>query len=665
MLGSATDASAWYFPEHVVIAHDGILQLPPGIRDILQGAVARARADGLLLCDPVDVSLDQVAQKLTVDTRMVRSDLGVDCVPYAALPALAGDHSSSSAELRTVLTTKKGIEITSAVVFEWRRFEDALARLPNHSLERMAFVHALDVDFYFIDPGYELRAQNTRGHFMDGGRRIDEVVRDAAAGHLDNSLAQFLAHHLRSLGLAVNGSVVDALLEHGFAMHFLQDAFAAGHLVMTEQTWRSGNDHARARHDFFNAKGLAVGRALGAEPCPTLGAWSRELSGLTPCWTTTGDGYLGTSPDAPDRMHASRAATKAELELALALDSGRAVAVLESLGEREQVALGQLVEPDPWWTVSATERQALRAGAARTMRLVRAIARALDGLRSRPPIAAVDVDSTPRPGVLDPAAIAEALAPCKPREAIDPAFREEGEVGPCAPNQALALGGVGVSLLRPMLVEWPASQVAPDALHGEAKLDHGWALQLLAAANATVVLPPSAPVEFFAPAVGVAGGVSYRWGTYLPGRVNRSLVELNAGISVALQYDSHGRSGGNLNVTFLDQELRWPIAWELLTSYPLPLDLAKGHDAGRLLFVSGARIHEVIANPTPAFWGVELEAAALALSAGRGAYPLYAASPELRLYLGMANPSATQPSFPGTWGPTIGIEFIGGYATFL
>jgi hypothetical protein len=143
------------------------------------------------------------------------------------------------------------------------------------------------------------------------------------------------------------------------------------------------------------------------------------------------------------------------------------------------------------------------------------------------------------------------------------------------------------------------------------------------------------------------------------------VAELNVGISEALQYDAHGATGGNPHVTLLDEELRWPIVWELLTSYMLPLDIAKGHEAGALLFLNGVRVHELVTNPTPIIWGMELEVAALALSRGHGIYPLYAASPELRLYVGAANPRAAQPSFPATWAPTLGVELTGGYATFF
>jgi len=668
-LASAGPARAWYFPEHVVIAHDGLVQLPPELRDILRDAIAHARTDGLRLCERVDVSIEDVGQAQPpqpLQTPMLHAERAAGCVPYAALSALAGDHANSAAELRAVLTSQKGIEITSAAAFEWGRFRAALERLPNASLERMSFVHALDVAFYFIDPGYELRAQATQAHFADSGRHIDEVVRIVAAtGSVDTAMGQFLAHHLRSLQLAAQGTVTEALLEHAFAMHFLQDAFAAGHLVMTEQTWKSGNPSARRRHDFYNAKGLAVGHAMGVSPCPELGAGSLELSGLPPCWVTSGDGYLATSPDASDRLHAALAATQAELEMAIALDPIRAVAAVEAYGEREQLALGGLVEPTPWWTVSAGDRRKLQQSAARTVRLMRGAAHAVERLKSMASMPAVEVGSRPNPDLFDRSVLADALDPCKPREQIDPAFVDDADVAPCGTGRALAVGSIGVSLLRPILTDWPASQVDASTLEGVSKEDLGWAAQLLASANAGALVPPHAPVDFFAPSLGVSAGVSYRWGTYLPGRLNRSLAELNVGISESLHIDARGNAGGNPHVTFLDQEVRWPVLWELLTSYKLPLDLAKGHNAGQLLFLSGVRAHELLTDPTPVFWGIELEAVALALSRGGGAYPLYTASPELRLYVGAANPNAAQPSYPSTWGFSMGIELIGGYATFF
>lgn len=666
VLGDARAASAWYFPEHVVIAHDAVVQLPDGIRRVLEDAVARGRAEGLPLCARVDLPLEEAAQARTLETSMIKTPIRVECVPYAALSALAGDHANSAAELRDVLTGGKAIEITSAAAYEWVRFQEALRRLPNASLERMSFVHALDVALYFVDPGYELRAQATRAHFADAGRPVGDVVRAAATqGDVDNGLGQFMAHHLRSLALAGAGSISEALLEHGFAMHFFQDAFAAGHLVMTREGWRIGNPRARRRHDFYNARGLEVGRAMVAEPCTTLGAGSLELSGLTPCWVTSGDGYLGTSPDASDRLHAARAGAKAELEFAVAVDAGRVIAAAEVLGEREQIALGELLEPVPWWTVDAPQRRGLHSSAPRTLRLLHAAANAIEQLRTATPMPAITVGAPSRRDLFAAASLEYVLSPCEVRGTVDPSFLDEGDLEPCGPTRALAIGTVGVSLLRPLIVEWPAPTEPAWTLQGESKEDLGWAAQLLAAVSATALAAPHGPVTFLAPAVGVSAGLSYRWGTYLPGRIDRPLVEANAGISVALQYDSHGSSGASSHVTFLDQELRWPVLWELLTSYRLPLDLARGHDAGRVILLGGARTHEMVTNPAPVFWGIELEAAAVALSRGHGAYPLYTSSPELRLYVGAANPQSTQPSSPSGWGLTLGLELTGGYASFF
>ena len=391
---SARDARAWYFPEHVVIAHDGLMRLPPEIREVIKDAVARARADGLDVCGRVDVLLEEIAENKPLSTRMLLSEVRVDCVPYEALPALAGDHASSAAELRTVLTTPKGIEITSAVAYEWRRYKEAVERERAPSLERMSFVHELDVAFYFIDPGYELRAQKTHAHFVDAGRPMETLLAATERGDADDSLSQFLAHHIRSLERAARGDTTEAILEHAFALHFLEDAFAAGHLVMTEATWAQGNAHVRQRHDFYNARGLLLRRALSAESCDTLGSSSLELSGLTPCWMTTGDGYLGASPDASDRLHAARAVTKAELEFALAIDSHRVVAAAEAFGEREQITLGQLVDPVPWWTVKESQRRDLRESPSRTLRLVQAAAVAVEHLRTDvAPMPAIEVSS--------------------------------------------------------------------------------------------------------------------------------------------------------------------------------------------------------------------------------------------------------------------------------
>lgn len=657
ILAWSSPASAWYFPEHVVIAKDAVDQQPAEIRQILRGAVLRARAEALPLCPNVAAGLEDLSVDTPLRTAMVRAPLGLDCVPFTALPALAGDHSDGPSELRAVVVGPRGRELTVAASYEWRHFLEEIERAPKAPLERMAFVHELDVDFYYIDPGYHLRAGRTHAHFVDAGRPLAQVVRNAGLGGVDNAVAQFIVHHVRSLESASRGRVAEALLEHGFAVHFLQDAFSAGHLVISDAQWVNGNNWARLRHDFFDARGVRVTHAASVEPCHALD--EALEAGLPPCWTTLGDGYLGAAPDSSERMHVVRAVRKAQIQLALAVDAARVQKFFDALGEREKIAFAEYLDPAPWWTLPRTAKRARPANANNAEKVMLGAVQAITRLREGPTtMPVVDVGSRPRSALLSHETVSTATDPCAPAETED-------SDAPCGAGRALALGTVGASLLRPLLVELPAATDDVATLQGQNPLDHGIAFHLLAGVSTGALFPPRAPVDLYAPAIGVTMGIAYRFGTYLPGRRNRSAVELNAGVSTALHYDSHGRAGGHPQVTMLTQEIRWPILWEVVASYMPPLDLRKVHDSGSLILFGGARLHEAITDHGPRLWGADLEIAALALSRGRGAHPLYSVSPEIRLHAGFADPSVVQPSLAGVWGPTISLSFVGGYATFF
>ena len=663
MLFTAAPARAWYFPEHVILTADGHGELPLEVRAVIASAVADAIKDGLSLCEQTDLRLEDALHDTPLHTPMINTPMSVACVPYAALSGLAGDHASDVAELRTVLTTRKGVELVSAVAYEWRRFKASAQRGPT-SLDRMSFVHELDVALYFLDPGYVPRARATRVHFRDVGRSFDAVLGDLARdGRIDEVVARFVFHHMRSLVLASTGRRTEALLDHAFAVHFLQDAFASGHLAMSDASWAEGRDAVRWRHDAFNADGLPVMRAMSREPCSTLATGTLEMAGLTPCWTTSGDGYLSINADASDRLHAAAALSRAEIAFAMALDPKRVVAYAAGLGDLELVAFATKLDPVPWWTVDASTRRKLPAGPKHAMRIIQSAAAAAPRLAELAVPAAAGVDTPRENGAVDPTVIAGALAAPHVSSDADEEARAS-TIGP--PAKAESAGyAAGLTLLRPTLAQLPTAQADTTAMRPEGHLDHGWAIQIFAMLGGTVVVPPHSPVDFMGPSVGLSGGFSYRWGTLLPGRRARSIAELNLGVSQTLHVDSTGRTGGSANLTLLDQELRWPVIYEALTQYKLPLDLASMHNAGRVLFFNGARSHEVVRSGHIEFLGIEVEAVAIALSNGHGSHPLYALSPELRFYVGLANPSATQPSFPAAIGPTFGITLIGGYASQL
>lgn len=666
VLLASVPARAWYFPEHVVLTSDGHAALPAELRAVIAVAVAAARSEGLSLCASTDLRLDEVLEDVPLKTPSLVSPSRVACVPYAALPGLAGDHAADVAELRSVLTTSRGIELVTAVAYEWRRFHRSALR-GQASLDRMSFVHDLDVELYFIDPGYVERARATRAHFRDVGRSFDDVLRALGAeGRIDEVTSRVVFHHVRSLLLAASKRPTEALLEHAFALHFLEDAFASGHLVMSAASWAEGRDAVRWRHDAFNADGLLVTRAMSKEPCSSLATGTLELAGLPPCWTTSGDGHLGLHEDASDRLHIAAALTRAETAFAMALDPDRVVAFAAGLGDLDLMALGSKLDPAPWWTVDQKTRRTLPAGTRHAMRLVRSAAQAARTLRALPVPPPGHVDVPRLEGAVVPALIAGVLAP--PRIITDDNDEHDpaASINPIEDASEEPGYAVGARLVRPILAQLPTAQADTTKMKPEGHLDHGWAIQLFASTGAMVLVPSrGSPVDFFTPAVGVSAGFSYRWGSLLPGRRARSIAEVNLGVSQMLHFNSSGDSGGNTHVTFLDQELRWPVVWEALTTYNKPLDLEGVHRAGRLLFLNGIRAHELVRGDSVSFLGLELEAAAIALSEGRGTHPLYFISPEVRFFVGLANPRAAQPSFSPALGPTFGITLTGGYATLL
>ena len=648
-------AGAWYFPEHVVLTGDGHGALAPELRAIIGEAVADARRDGLSLCERTDLTLEDVLLDVPLSTRMILTPASVACVPYASLPGLAGDHASDVAELRAVLASRKGIELVSTVAYEWRRFRESMRR-GQSSLDRMSFVHDLDVALYFLDSEYADRARATRVHFRDLDRSFEVVLRDLShEGRIDDVIARFVFHHMRSLVLAAHGHRVEALLEHAFAIHFLEDAFASGHLVMSTASWAAGRDSVRLRHDSFNAEGLQVTRAMSREPCSSLATGTLELAGLPPCWTTTGDGHLGLTADTTDRLHVAAALSRAELAFAVALDPDRVLSWATTLGELQLLALGSKLDPLPWWTVDADLRRTLPTGSKHAMRIVQSAVLAVGKLRKLPVPGAAGVAVPRLLGALDPSIIDGVLAARLTTggdQSEDPTPDDGADAG-------------GVYLLRPILAQLPTSQQDTGPIHPQGRLDHGWAVQLFAASGGTMLIPRDAPIDFFGPGVGASAGFSYRFGTLLPGRRARAIAEFNLGASTMLHVNTRGDAGGNVFVTLLDQELRWPIVWEALTTYKLPLDLAAIHRAGRVLMFNGIRAHEVIRGSSFTFLGAEIEALAIALGDGRGTHPLYALSPELRFYAGLANPRAVQPSYTNSLGVTFGLTFTSGFATFL
>ena len=169
------------------------------------------------------------------------------------------------------------------------------------------------------------------------------------------------------------------------------------------------------------------------------------------------------------------------------------------------------------------------------------------GLRAGvPSMDEVDVGSPPRPGSLRRSpALAGAMKPCKPRGASIRLRRRRGYGSRAGRRARSPWAHAGVSLLRPLLVDWPTSQVDPSRLHGESKQDHGWAAAAPRRRGRDRARPAARPRRLLGarrsasrPACRTAGALT------CPGRLNRPIAEVNVGLPRRCTSTAAGNTGG-------------------------------------------------------------------------------------------------------------------------
>lgn len=577
------EARAWYFPEHAELARLAFRDFAPSFVETTIDEAVRSAPPDLLLCRAAPVALEALP---------ANGD-GTTCVPYGVLAALAGDHASTVDDLYAALSRPVwrpwpasnrvlGVLLTGAAQDTWAKFRAnapvdvvrmwtmEVSRLSPGAAESASslsprdFVRALDAKLFAIDSQYVSRAKNAKTHFHNVTSSVQAIVADAIQGDLDNALAQALAHHARSLQLAVRsrheryGTVrralrTEALLEHSFAVHFLQDGFAAGH-IMTDPAIEPDQSRTQ-RHDYFNRQGLGTTRALALARC---GLEPPEWSGsrLLPCWVAHGDGFAM----AQDRVYVNEAVARLQTSFALALDD-RSFEDLEkelhaerckswvdggAANERCDVAWAVgLLDPLPALfdrqlpecrkdglddlrtaklDVLADGKQAtgtelaarIRCWAQRTLRRY---GKALEKLASTPLLSAADADTPDaQHGVLSPDVVGD------PFRGFSASLREDG-----GPVESPADGEIGI-LWIPLLAAWPGPQADPTTLHGTDSFGRGIKAQIVASLAATY----GRPFTNRGSVAGWAGagvGITYSAQGVFPKRHTRAVAELNAGIA--------------------------------------------------------------------------------------------------------------------------------------
>ncbi len=268
---------AWVYPEHRDITVLAVQKLSPGQRAVLDRLWAEARTGHeKRLCGQ------------SADTAQAEKP---SCIDWAAWPAISGDHSCSAATmLDTILETgwildvadvaanlKKELAAANAQLYQaavQKGFASDFMRRLDSEKVRSQRVNALrdsDIKLQHVDQGYATRAGSNNVHFLLARPRLDidgvDYVRHCLnEGAELNALGAYAWYHLSALekasrlsrdGLSPEQRAAlarAALADEAFAIHFLEDAFASGHVA---GTWGDASQR-KGTHDYYNENGLEV-----------------------------------------------------------------------------------------------------------------------------------------------------------------------------------------------------------------------------------------------------------------------------------------------------------------------------------------------------------------------------------------------------------------------
>lgn len=291
----AMTAAAWVFPEHRDITLLALERLEPAKRLLLVKLWSEARIghESRLCAEMADTS--QGAKPT--------------CLDYASWPAISGDHSCSADDMLTTVLESRWV-LKVADISAQLKSRLAAATRPD---QRLNAVRDSDIALLHADPAYVTRAGSNNAHFLLARPDVSmsaEAYEDAALGPNAemNALATYVWYHLRALLKAAqitrgeippgmdHQAALAVLADEAFALHFLEDSFASGHVT---GTW--GDSALRmGTHDYYSEHGLEVE------------TWNHNR------FVALGDAYL--RPEDADR--AATAVRDSLVQVATALEGG-------------------------------------------------------------------------------------------------------------------------------------------------------------------------------------------------------------------------------------------------------------------------------------------------------------------------------------------------------
>jgi len=321
--GVADPAFAWVYPEH---------------RDISIVAVEGLDSERRVQFDRLWNDA-RVGQEKRLCERGADSKQGVTppCIDWAALSAIAGDHSCSSQDLTAVVLGSDWVlsvaDVAAQLKIDLSRIDvlppssqipgtkDVIADVRRHvqsESARAARINALrtaDIRLQRADRQYASRASSNNAHFLQARPRTDTSPQEYAgltlkAGSDISAMGVYAWYHLSALQKATRlanekltkrerEAMTRAMLfDEAFALHFLEDMFSAGHIA---GTWGDASQR-KGTHDFYNEAGIEVFPWQGGNKSMVL----------------MGDAHMR-----PEDLERASAAVRASLEQLLGSVSGR------------------------------------------------------------------------------------------------------------------------------------------------------------------------------------------------------------------------------------------------------------------------------------------------------------------------------------------------------
>jgi hypothetical protein len=279
LAASAAPARAWVYPEHRDIAVLAVEKLDAERKAQFDRLWGEARAGN--------------EQRLCAQGADAQQGVTPACIDWAAFTAIAGDHSCSSRNmLDTTLKTDWILQVADvAAQLKVDLSQVVVAARPDVKLfgpsalgdfqrqvedetQRARRINALrtsDTRLQRADPQYATRAGSNNAHFLLPRPSTDTTPREYAELSLKpgadiSAVGVYAWFHLSALQKAsrlANEKLAPGerqalaramLADEGFALHFLEDTFAAGHVA---GTWGDVSQR-KGTHDYYNESGLEV-----------------------------------------------------------------------------------------------------------------------------------------------------------------------------------------------------------------------------------------------------------------------------------------------------------------------------------------------------------------------------------------------------------------------